>query len=152
MARTKTTAKKQLDPTKTKAARMVPGNKVSKKSAPIQKEKKPHRFKPGIVALRQIKKYQKGGELLLKKAPFGRLVRKIATGINANTRFTLEAIEGLHHSVEGGIVNLLEAANKTAIHAKRLSLQPKDIDLVGNLLQYCHGDTSHPLLFKEEYL
>ena len=40
--------------------------------------KKPHRFRPGTVALREIRRYQKSTELLIRKLPFQRLVREIA--------------------------------------------------------------------------
>jgi histone H3 len=73
MARTKQTARKS---TAQKAPRkqLVP-QKVSRMSAPLFPGKKPHRFKPGTVALREIRKYQKSTELLIRKLPFQRLVR-----------------------------------------------------------------------------
>ena len=40
--------------------------------------KKPHRYRPGTVALREIRRYQKSTELLIRKMPFQRLVREIA--------------------------------------------------------------------------
>ncbi|MCI17923.1 histone H3.2-like, partial [Trifolium medium] len=76
MARTKQTARKS---TGGKAPREQLATKAARKSAPATLEvKKPHRFRPGTVALREIRKYQKSTELLIRKLPFQRLVREIA--------------------------------------------------------------------------
>lgn len=78
MARTKQTARKAMG---TKAPRKAMANKAARKSAmPLSQSniKKPHRFRPGTVALREIRKFQKSTELLLRKLPFQRLVREIA--------------------------------------------------------------------------
>lgn len=76
MARTKQTARKS---TGGKAPRKQLATKAARKSAPATGGvKKPHRFRPGTVALREIRKYQKSTELLIRKLPFQRLVREIA--------------------------------------------------------------------------
>ena len=75
MARTKQTARKHMG---AKAPRKV--NLIKKKAAPAEGGiKRPHRFRPGTVALREIRKFQKSTELLLRKLPFQRLVREIAS-------------------------------------------------------------------------
>ena len=88
MARTKQTARKQ---TGSKAPRKMLANKAARKTAvgsqPITAIKKPHRFRPGTVALREIRKYQKSTELLIRKLPFQRLVREIATDFKSDLRF-----------------------------------------------------------------
>ena len=52
-----------------------------------QAEKRSHRFRPGTVALREIKRYQKSTALLLPRAPFQRLVRAVAGDIDSDIRF-----------------------------------------------------------------
>ena len=85
MARTKQTARKS---TGAKAPRKQLATKAARKSAPASGGvKKPHRFKPGTVALREIRKYQKSTDLLMRKLPFQRLVRDIANEFKAELRF-----------------------------------------------------------------
>ena len=95
--------------------------------------KKPHRYKPGTVALREIRKYQKGTELLIRKLPFQRLVREIAQDFKSDLRFQSTAIGALQESVELYLVNLFEDTNYCAIHAKRVTIQVKDIRLARRL-------------------
>ena len=76
MARTKLTARKS---TGQKAPRKQLASKAARKTDPATGGvKKPHRYRPGTVALREIRKYQKSTDLLLRKLPFQRLVREIA--------------------------------------------------------------------------
>jgi histone H3 len=91
MARTKQTARKS---TGGKAPRKQP-TKASKKATNSAGIKKPHRFKPGTVALREIRKYQKSTELLIRKLPFQRLVREIAQDFKTDLRFQGSAIAAL---------------------------------------------------------
>uniref|UniRef100_A0A670XWT9 Histone H3 n=1 Tax=Pseudonaja textilis TaxID=8673 RepID=A0A670XWT9_PSETE len=94
MARTKQTARKS---TGGKAPRKQLATKAARKSAPATGGvKKPHRYRPGTVALREIRRYQKSTELLIRKLPFQRLVREIAQDFKTDLRFqTLEG--GLFH-------------------------------------------------------
>ena len=91
--------------------------------------KKPHRYRPGTVSLREIRKYQKSTELLLRKAPFMWLVREIAQDFKSELRFTSQAIECLQTACEAFVVRRFENANKCAIHAKRVTIMPKDMQL-----------------------
>jgi histone H3 len=92
--------------------------------------KRPFRYKPGTVALREIRRYQRSTELLIRKLPFQRLVREIAQDFKCDLRFQSSAIGALQESAEAYIVSLFEDTNLCAIHAKRvtirksLSLQP----------------------------
>jgi histone H3 len=62
--------------------------KAARKTAPERGGiKRPHRFRPGTVALREIRRYQKTTELLLRKLPFQRLVREICNGYNNELRW-----------------------------------------------------------------
>lgn len=87
------------------------------------------RQSPGTVALRDIRKYQKSTELLIKKLPFQRLVREITQGIKLDLRFQAAAIFALQEATEAYIVSVLEDTNACAIHAKRVTIQPKDMSL-----------------------
>ena len=93
MARTKQTARKS---TGGKAPRKQLATKAARKSAPSTGGvKKPHRYKPGTVALREIRRYQKSTELLIRKLPFQRLVREIAQDFKTDLRFQSAAIGAL---------------------------------------------------------
>ena len=79
MARTKQTARKNAAVAGKAPRKVIVGNKAARKSAPAMAGvKKPHRFRPGTVALREIRKYQKSTELLIRKLPFQRLVREVS--------------------------------------------------------------------------
>lgn len=125
MARTKQTARKS---TGGKAPRKT-AQKAARKNAPAGGIKKPHRFKPGTVALREIRKYQKSTELLIRKLPFQRLVREIAQDFKTDLRFQGSAIAALQEAAEAYLVGLFEDTNLCAIHAKRVTIMPKDIQL-----------------------
>ena len=88
------------------------------------------RFKPGTVALREIKRYQKSTELLIRRLPFQRLVREVAQCfLSSEVRFQSAAIEALHEASEAYLTSLLEDTNLCAIHAKRVTIMPRDIKL-----------------------
>ena len=91
--------------------------------------KRPHRFRPGTVALREIRRYQKSTELLIRKLPFNRLVREIAQDIKTDLRFQTQAIGALQEASEAYLIKLFEETNLCAIHAKRVTILPKDIQL-----------------------
>ena len=104
--------------------------KAASKSAPTTGGvKKPHRYKPGTVALREIRKYQKSTELLIRKLPFQRLVREIAQDFKTDLRFQSHAVLALQEAAEAYLVGLFEDTNLCAIHAKRVTIMPKDIQL-----------------------
>jgi len=91
--------------------------------------KKPHRFRPGTVALREIRRYQKSTELLIRKLPFQRLVREIAQDFQTDLRFESHAIMALQEASEAYLTSIFEDTNLCAIHAKRVTIMPKDIQL-----------------------
>ena len=91
--------------------------------------KKPHWYRPGTVALREIRWYQKSTELLIRKLPFNRLVREIAQDFKTELRFQIQAIGALQEAAEAYLVGLFEDTNLCAIHAKRVTIMPKDIQL-----------------------
>ena len=127
MARTKQTARKNVG---AKAPRKHVASKVARKTAPtVGGVKKVHRFRPGTVALREIRKYQKTTELLIRKLPFQRLVRDIAQEYKADLRFQSSAVMALQEAAEAYTVALFEDTNLCAIHAKRVTIMPKDMQL-----------------------
>ena len=127
MARTKQTARKS---TGGKAPRKQLAVKAARKSAPVVGGvRKPHRFRPGTVALREIRKYQKNTELLVRKLPFQRLVRELAQDFMTDLRFSSSAVLALQEATESYLVGLFEDSNLCAIHAKRVTIMPKDMQL-----------------------
>ena len=104
--------------------------KAARKSRPANDTvKKPHRYRPGTVALREIRRYQKSSELLLRKMPFQRLVREIAGDFKTDLRFQSAAILALQEAAESYLVSLFEDTNLCAIHAKRVTIMPKGMQL-----------------------
>ncbi|KAI3943866.1 hypothetical protein MKW92_021115 [Papaver armeniacum] len=113
-----------------KAPRKQLSTVVARKSRPTTGGvKKPHRYRPGTVALREIRKYQKSTELLIRKLPFQRLVREIAQEFKTDLRFQSHAVLALQEASEAYLVGLFEDTNLCAIHAKRVTIMPKDIQL-----------------------
>jgi histone H3 len=83
--------------------------------------KKPHRYRPGTIAIREIRKYQKNTDLLIRKAPFQRLVKEIATNFKSDLRMQSTALLALQEALEAYLVCLFEDSNDCAIHAKRVT-------------------------------
>ncbi|VEN43891.1 unnamed protein product [Callosobruchus maculatus] len=81
------------------------------------------------VALREIRRYQKSTELFIRKLPFQRLVREIAQDFKTDLRFQSSAVMALQEASEAYLVGLFEDTNLCAIHAKRVTIVPKDIQL-----------------------
>ena len=128
MARTKQTARKH---TGTKHPRKHIAHKAAAKKpqSATNGVKKPHRFRPGTVALREIRRFQKSTELLIRKLPFQRLVREIASEYRNELRFQSSAVLALQEASEAYMVGLFEDTNLCAIHAKRVTIMPKDMQL-----------------------
>lgn len=93
------------------------------------KKRKPYRFRPGSVAIREIRRYQKSTEFLIKKMPFQRLVREIARQFGPQFRFQVSSLLALQEATEAYIVSIFEDTNLCAIHAKRQTVTPKDLNL-----------------------
>ena len=126
-------AQKREEECKKAAARMT---KKDSQKAPKGRVKKRYRYWPGTIALKQIRQYQKSTELLIRKLPFQRLVREIASDSKVITsplcgkvRFQSAAVMALQEAAEAYLVGLFEDTNLCAIHAKRVTIMPKDIQL-----------------------
>ena len=94
-----------------------------------QKKRRPRRYRPGTVVLREIRRYQRSSELLIRRMPFQRLVREIAQTHNPYLRFQSGAILALQESAEAYLVGLLEDSNLCAIYVKRVTIMLKDMQL-----------------------
>ena len=125
MARTKQTARKS---TGGKAPRQLLATKAVK-NIKSTRVKKPHRYRPGQAALKEIRRYQRSTELLIKKLPFQKLVREIAQEFKTELRFQTSAILALQEASEAYLVGVFEDTNLCCVHAKRVTIMPKDMHL-----------------------
>lgn len=127
MARTKQTARKSTGgkaPRKSVASKSTGGKRRPEAGG----VKKPHRFRPGTVALREIRKYQRSTDLLMRKLPFQRIVRDIASNVKDDLRFKASSMLALQEATEAYLISLLASANLLAIHAKRVTVMSKDVE------------------------
>ena len=119
---------------KSKSSKRALGNKKAKKSASGSTgAKKSFRWRPGTVALREVRRLQKSTDLLVAKAPFSRLVREIAETHKAGLRFQASAVAAIQEATEAFVVSLLSDANLAALHANRVTAMPRDLQLVRRL-------------------
>ena len=133
MARTKRTARKdEVGKKRSAFVKKQPKSQTGQASA----QQQPHRYWPGTVVLREIRRYQKSTELLIRKLPFQHLVRKILQGYGVGYRVTPAMMMALQEAAEAYLVQLLEDSNLCAIHAKCITIQPKDIQLARRI----HGE------------
>ena len=88
------------------------------------------RFRPGTVALRDIRRYQKSTSNLMARAPFYRMVRKLANGVSSgDLRWQMNALQALQEATEAYMTGLFEDSNLCALHAKRVTIMPSDMQL-----------------------
>lgn len=109
-------------------------------AAATKKRKKP-KWRPGTVALRQIRKYQKTGEMLVPKACFERLVREIGQDYKTDLRFQGTALDALHEAAETYLVEILRIGGRLAIHSGRVTLFKKDVTAAKNMYTNIRGGT-----------
>lgn len=136
MARTKQSARKTPGVTGGKAPRKHLATKAARKTAgAVSSAAKKHRYKPGTVALREVRRYQKSTERLIRKLPFQRLCRTICREqANASDiRFHGPALLALQEATEMYLVDLFEDAQLCATHAKRVTVFAKDFVLVSRI-------------------
>ena len=132
----KAIAKKKAEERAARAAEAAKAAKKSGVKAPKGGVKKLHRYRPGTVALKEIRRYKKSTELFIRKLPFQRLVREIAgdhkvitSPLCGKVRFQSLAVKALQEASEAYLVGLFEDTNLCAIHAKQVTIMPKDIQL-----------------------
>ena len=95
--------------------------------AELGKHKK-KRFRPGRLALNEIRYFQRHTHLI-RRLPFQRLVREVADSFKTELRWSSSALMALQEACEACLVRLFEDSNLYAIHAKRVTIMPKDIQL-----------------------
>lgn len=103
--------------------------KAAKAAGSSSGVKRARRWHAGTVALREIRRIQKGTELLIQKAPFQRLVREIAEEHKRDLRFQSSAVAAIQEATEAYVISLLSDTNLCAIHARRVTIMPRDVQL-----------------------
>ena len=138
MARTKQTARKS---TGGKAPRKQLATKGARKSkVDTSGVKKPHRYRPGTVALREIRRYQKTFDLCIRKLPFQRVTREFVTDIQkSELRMQGSSVLALQEASEAHAVGTFEDANLCAIHGKRVTVMDKDFRLARRIRGDCNN-------------
>ena len=122
------------EPARRKLCPTIGGKAPQKEFLKAGKVKKPRKYQPGTVALHEIWRYQKSTELLVRKLPFSWLVREIAQEVGkTDMHFQGSTIICLQEAAEAFLVSLLEDTNQCAIHAKRVTIMPKDIQLAHHI-------------------
>ena len=101
--------------------------------------KKPHRYQPGLVALREIRRYQQSTECLIKRTPFNKLIKEISQEYrvcpdgpgmpSVQVRFQSTALAAFQEEAENFIMGLFEDVILLAVHARRVTVMPQDIRL-----------------------
>ncbi|CAP36494.1 Protein CBG19204 [Caenorhabditis briggsae] len=130
MARTKQIARRSTgSSTNPMMPKTTPPAGIVKVARTLGGVMRPSRHRPGTVALREVRRYQKSTELLILKRPFERLVREIAQDMKTDFRFQSSAIEALQHASEAFLVELFELTQLCSIHAKRVTITKNDIQL-----------------------
>ena len=122
--------------------------KLQRKPKPVKASTapapKPHRYRPGTVALREVRKFQKSTDLLIPALPFHRLVREILQDLRVDYRVQGVAVKALQEASEAFLVSLFEDAQLCAIHGKRVTLQPKDMQLASKIRGCWKGQPAPP--------
>ena len=138
MARVKRTARKTLPGKALRITEVFRKGKTPRSAGTAHRAlgkiagvKKPHRYRPGTVALREIRRFQKTTDVLIRKAPFQRLVRQITQELfpYKDLHFQSIAVLALQEAAEAYVVGLLEDTNLAAMHAKRVTIMPRDMIL-----------------------
>ncbi|KPA76022.1 putative histone H3 [Leptomonas pyrrhocoris] len=125
MSRTKETARAKRSITSKKS------KKAPRAASGVKKAQR--RWRPGTCAIREIRRFQKSTDLLIQRAPFQRLVREVSSAQKEGLRFQSSAIMAIQEATESYIVSVLADTNLACIHAKRVTIQPKDVQLAMRL-------------------
>ncbi len=131
------TARKSFPNTPKQQQRGANVKRTPKRTTPIKTPTttpKTRRYRPGTVALREIRHFQKNSELLIPRLPFARLVKEIAHNVSAGMslsglRFQSAALMALQEAAEAYIVGLMEDTVLCCVHARRVTIMPKDMNL-----------------------
>jgi histone H3 len=123
------TKAKQVMKGSKKTAPAKGGVKPASQKSQADGEKRKIRYKPGTVALREIKRYQRSTNLLLPRASFQRVVRSICMELDNSLRFQSQALVALQEAAEAYLVGIFEDANLCCIHARRVTIRKQDMEL-----------------------
>ena len=119
---------------------------IMKVATALEGAHKKRRFRPGTIALREIRRYQRGGDLLLRKRPFQRLVREVAQDLKRDDiRFEARALHALQEASEAFMISVFEDTQKLAMHAQRVTLHAKDMQLACRI----RGSPVSPTVLKQ---
>ena len=121
--------KKVREANKRRAERIKGRREKQLKVEREERKERKRKVQRGMQALKEIQKYQKGADLLIRRLLFQQLVREITQQKQEGLRFQSAAVLVLQEVGEAFLVGLLEQANLCAIHAKRVTIMPKDIQL-----------------------
>ena len=135
---------KKLSSKKVSKSNKVLSQKQFRDKAQDVKEVK-RRFKPGTIALREIKKYQRDVSNLIPRAPFQKLVRSICSGVDNELRFQSQALVALQEAAEAYVVGLFEDTNLCCLHANRMTVMKKDMELARRI----RGDRQQDYVYRE---
>lgn len=139
MARTQLQASRSADQNSSIASKVLSTKRQAtnrrKQGSPslsLPRATKARRYRPGTVALREIRYFQKSTSLLLRKSPFARLVREIAQIYTRSTdlMWQTSAIQALQEAAEAYLVGLFEDTNIVALNSKRVTIMPRDMQVV----------------------
>ena len=135
MARTKQTARrvKNTQGVGGKAPRSRITQRAATQPVHYGGVKRAYRNKPGVCALREIRRQQTNTDLIIPRRPFQRLVREIAQGYKQDLRFQKSALDALQECAEAHLISLFENVQLASIHAKRVTIMKKDFDLIKQL-------------------
>eukprot|EP01025_Chloroclados_australasicus_P047701 TRINITY_DN5378_c0_g1_i1.p3 TRINITY_DN5378_c0_g1~~TRINITY_DN5378_c0_g1_i1.p3 ORF type:complete len:152 (-),score=5.74 TRINITY_DN5378_c0_g1_i1:711-1166(-) len=146
MAKTKKIARKNTGggvstPRKQVARKQMTGTSVTPggSSRMGTAERKKRRYRPGTKALKEIRQYQRSTELLIRRLPFTRLVREITQDNHGEFRWSAEALGAIQESAEDFLVHLFEDTNLCAIHARRVTIRPGDMQLARRIRGPIYG-------------
>ena len=105
----------------------------------LVESKKPHRYQPGLLALREIQRYQQSTDCLIKRIPFNKVIKEICQEYRVcpdgpgtssiQVRFQSMTLAALQEAAENFLVGLFEDVNLLAVHRKRVTVMPCDIRL-----------------------
>ena len=137
MARTKHIARKGMDGAASRTTKTSKNIAIkAPHKPPSQQLKQRGRFRPGTVALREICWYHKSTELLIRRAPFQWVIYEIMRGIRNDLRIQAAVVQGLQEAAEAYLVGLFKDSNLCAIHAKQVTIMPRDVQLARRI----HGE------------
>ena len=118
-----------------RAKRMKVEKKGRRGEAKLDKEReeKTKKTRQGLKALKEIKKYQSSTEMLIRRLSFQRVVKEIVQKIQEDLRLWSTAILVLQEVGDMVLLGLLEQSNLCMLHARRVTIMPKDVQLARHI-------------------